>query len=74
MLYANNISVKLSGLKKKKNSGYKKFEGGKSLVSLRSRKNFSVADIVGETKIGRKKLQKCSGFSQVWCVVCFVLK
>ena len=60
--------------RKKRSSRYKIFEGGKSLVSLRNRKNFSVADIVGETKIGRKKSQKYPGFSWVWLVVCFVLK
>lgn len=32
------------------------------MVNLRNRKNFSVADIVGETKIGRKRLQKYSEF------------
>ena len=73
MLDANNISIKLSGKKEKRNRGYRNF-GGKSLVNLRNRKNFSVADIVGETKIGRKRLQKYSEFWRVWHVVCFVLK
>lgn len=57
VLYANNISIKLSG-EKERNSRYRNFEGGTSLVNLRDRKNFGVADIVGETKIGGRELQK----------------
>ena len=57
ILYVNNISIKLGGKKeKKRNSGYKDFEGGKSLVNLRNLKHRIVADTVGETEMGRKKL------------------
>lgn len=48
VLYANNISIKLSG-EKERNSRYRNFgEEEQYLVNLRDRKNFGVADIVRE--------------------------